>query len=191
MQVVYIAFVLFCRCRLCFEHSLSIRPNKTNSQPHIIIIMANLDNEVSISTATTSEHYFPVLSTQCSELRLQILKARTGRNVRTDRTRKQRPRLQLIFPDWYTPPGAMAGDEPCDGIILTLNPRGGSGDAKCKVKLSKSASSSTSDIVSNVSIPYLGTVRNLLDVARDTFGTGHEKFKYSLSHQRLHSGRDF
>ncbi|KAI0163855.1 hypothetical protein GGR57DRAFT_451651, partial [Xylariaceae sp. FL1272] len=166
-------------CRLCFERFLSIPPNKTNSQPHIIIIMANLDNEVSISTATTSEHYFP------------ILKARTGGNVRTDRTRKQRPRLQLIFPDWYTLSGAMAGDEPCDGIILTLNPRGGSGDAKCKVKLSKSASSSTSDIVSNVSIPYASTVQNLLDAARDTFGTGHKKFKYRLSNQRLHSGRDF
>ncbi|KAI0543271.1 hypothetical protein F4679DRAFT_590643 [Xylaria curta] len=153
--------------------------------------MANLDTEVSISTASMSEHYFPILSTPCSELRLQILSVRSGDCTGTDCTRKQRPRLQLMLPKWYIPPTAMDGDAPCDGIILTLDPRGNSGLAKCQVRLSKSASSFTNNLVHSVAIPYFGTVHDLLTVTRDVFGEGDEKFKYRLSNRRLHGGRDF
>ncbi|KAI1739822.1 hypothetical protein F4680DRAFT_448439 [Xylaria scruposa] len=153
--------------------------------------MANPDTELSISLATTSEHYLPILSTPCSELRLQILSIRSGDYIGTDCTRKQRPRLQLILPKRYIPPAAMTGDAPCDGIILTLDPRGNSGLAKCQVRLSKSASSFTNNIVCSVTIPYFGTVHDLLNVTRDVFGEGNEKFKYRLSNGRLHGGRDF
>ncbi|KAI0182533.1 hypothetical protein EV127DRAFT_488026 [Xylaria flabelliformis] len=153
--------------------------------------MANLNTEVSISTATTSEHYFPILSTSCSELRLQILRARDGDYIGSDCTRKQRPRLQLMLPESYIPPAAMTGDAPCDGVLFTLDPRGNSGMAKCQVRLSKSASSRTHNIVCSVTIPYFGTVHDLLNVTRDVFGEGDEKFKYRMSNGWLHGGRDF
>ncbi|KAM0308411.1 hypothetical protein ACHAO8_010050 [Botrytis cinerea] len=152
--------------------------------------MANLNTEMSILTATTSEIYFPILTLQCPTLVLQILSARTEA-VTTNVTRKQRPRLQLMFPDNYIPSTAIFRDQPCDGLVLQLNPQGGSGRAKCTVRVSKPATSSASIIQYAMKIQFFGTVHDLLNAARDVFGEHNQNFTYRLSNGRLHGGRDF
>lgn len=154
-------------------------------------IMTDLNTEMSIATATTSPIYFPILTQQCPTLVLQILSARDERAITTDVTRKQRPRLQLMFPADYTPPTALTGDQPCDGLLLQLNPQGNSGRAKCTVRVSKPATSSASIIQYRMHCQFYGTVHDLLNAARDVFGEGNQTFRYSLSDRRLHGGRDF
>ncbi|TGO44276.1 hypothetical protein BCON_0556g00020 [Botryotinia convoluta] len=81
--------------------------------------MANSNTKISISSVSTSEVYFPILTQQCPILRLTILQTRSGNTVGTDCT------------PGYTPPTATTGDPSCDGILFLLNPQGNSRRAKC------------------------------------------------------------
>ncbi|KAK6609675.1 hypothetical protein H4I96_03606 [Botrytis cinerea] len=155
--------------------------------------MTDPNTEISIAEATTSPIYFPILTQQCQTLVLNILNARTGNLPGTDCTREQRPRLQLIFPENYTPPTAFYGDQPANGLLFQLNPRGNQGRAKCTVRLSKPITSSANIIQLTMRFHFYGTVRNLVDVVRDTFGDGNRAFRYILSNdgQFLRGGGDF
>ncbi|ESZ90803.1 hypothetical protein SBOR_8808 [Sclerotinia borealis F-4128] len=146
---------------------------------------------MSIATAVTSPIYFPILTTQYPTLVLQILSSRTEPTVITNVTRKQRPRLQLMFPADYTPPTAISGDQPCDGLLLQLNPQGNNGRAKCTVRVSKPATSSARIIQYTMNFQFYGTIHDLFNAARDVFGEGNQTFRYRLSNGRLHGGRDF
>ncbi|ESZ94979.1 hypothetical protein SBOR_4599 [Sclerotinia borealis F-4128] len=147
--------------------------------------------DLNIEASIASPIYFPILTQHCPTLVLQILCPRNDSNITTDITRKQRPRILLMFPGNYTPPTAISGDQPCNGLLLQLNPYGNSGRAKCTVRVSKARTLTSRAIQYTMHIQFYGTVYDLLTATRDVFGEGNPTFRYRLSNGRLHGGRDF